>query len=61
MLEKNLDRMSEYMSDRMAEIMSKYVSDRMSVGRDHSKKVILLGFMGNKKAGNSRKANKKTK
>ena len=35
------DGMSEYMSDRMLDIMSEYMSDRISVGGDHSKKVIL--------------------
>jgi hypothetical protein len=34
------NRMSEYMSDRMPEIMSEYMPNRMSVGGDHSKKVI---------------------
>ena len=37
------DRMSEYMSDRMP--MSEYVSDRISVGGDHSKKVISSGVI----------------
>ena len=35
------DGMSEYMSDRMLDIVSEYMSDRISVGRSHSKKVIL--------------------
>ena len=39
--ERMPDGMSEYISERMLDIMSEYMSDRISVGGDHSKKVIL--------------------
>jgi hypothetical protein len=33
------------MANRMPDMMSEYVSDRISVGGDHSKKVIVIIFV----------------
>ena len=45
MLDRMPDIMSENILDRMPDIMSEYVSDRISVGGDHSKKVISSGVI----------------